>query len=1398
MIAATPVEKKSSIQQAEKKKKKRQAEPLPLLVPGIEHANLQTQKLDAPKAGTSTESSNKLSGHNVIPAVHGSQPAYAQGSELMHVELQASLQKTGDLNHPDTQKKEMDYKMTLGVNELRDYHDIKSGNNTVKPIQSIQEQVSKKEVAKNKSEVKKESTSIVADVSESIEITNDTQTLTESSSEQLPIKPTQDISLVNEAKKEKIMLQNPPAKIAQPKAIKANKEVKIVSNGNPGDLLANLSLSPATKLADNFNPIQTESTGVLNNQNKETASQLPKIDASQGSAFNKAKTKNNLNSGKTIAKTSKKTVKSVSTKPAIKEIPFPEKTPLKKVNYSFVGSKSVAVEKKAQSQLDAINLNTAAIPTKMQESAKLDLSGEADTDHLSIERDDASQDMSIKKNLASNDIHKDYGENDIIKEPTKEILKTKNKLQTRNVKINPVKAFKLEGIEEAGINSNFEPIIQEKIGAESGKYETAQLEHDKKVLEEENTAETKIEIEKNNSKDKQLKSVKDAHSDVNKSRADWQKELDKTETDFAKKAGDQAKTTIGNISKEKTAGEKTAQGHINKANDDAYKEKERADKEANEKKSEKKKESGGFFGWVADKASAFINALKDALNFIFTKLREAVKAIFDFAKKLVLAALELARKAIVSFIKGFAVLLKGFLDIALAAFPVLRDRIKAKIDHYVTVAEKYVNQAFDLFKKAVTAIIDFLASAVDALLGVLQAFYNLILDAINFIVAGIIKIIEFIFNLNVAAAMSVFEFFGALAEEALGGNPANPLQDIEVPMGQEKSWAAAMGLQTETQVAQEGKESINTAIPVLTKPKLDDGDVVLEPYPAVTMDQDSMRSLPNLKDGEKFELGGAGENSVTTQQFQESAAFDAGYSIHNEEQNLEQKPNAADAANQMQKEPDPDWRHWDDERKLQYYNEQMLTESAQTGNAEPTKEKATPEATVDNSPEALITKTGRLGVGRRLEFMGEQMLTGIKAFWNKYKGWIITGLVVALVAVAAILFFSGGTALGLVVEAIGEALTLIFGAYAVFRAMGMIWEYVKKAWAGDKQGAAKALATAFAIIVVEFFIDKIMAGMGKVYKRMLKAFKATKVGRFVRKVVAIVKTVQRKVGNLIKKGISKLRGTKLVVFLEKIAVKGANKLDDLRNKILTKFGFKKIWFEKHGRYIELWGDFNPKVLLMREDGEHELHDIPKDKISTHKGETFAEINGQKVKVEKVNNKQIITNETLDPNTGLTSRKNTVVRKDGSTVEVTTINKHGVNEDLLPIFPSGRMASNAQEFAGKNFKLSPELAAKYGEDVPFTKDGFPDFEEVMNRKGLEIKEVEIQMSGDSPTDIRAANKEAFGKSATDKKVQIGFEDYTWHHHHDQKRMILIPTDLHNAARHYGGDALTRAKLGLEEI
>jgi hypothetical protein len=150
--AAPPVKKESHTQQAEHKKKQQQIEPLSLPLRETENANGQTQKPDGEtiKNGLPNEGRNRLSNHNGIPAVHGrSLPIYRQGAEIMHEKLQASLAQTGDLNHPDTKKVEMDYKRTLGISELRDYHDIKSGTYFAK---TPAEQVAMAEVAKSNPE----------------------------------------------------------------------------------------------------------------------------------------------------------------------------------------------------------------------------------------------------------------------------------------------------------------------------------------------------------------------------------------------------------------------------------------------------------------------------------------------------------------------------------------------------------------------------------------------------------------------------------------------------------------------------------------------------------------------------------------------------------------------------------------------------------------------------------------------------------------------------------------------------------------------------------------------------------------------------------------------------------------------------------------------------------------------------------------------------------------------------------------------------------------------------------------------------------------------------------------------------------------------------------------------
>lgn len=133
MAGTTASDKKNNTQQTDQKKKPTEA--LAWRMPGTEYANSQGQNQTAYSKFASNESENRESGTNVIPSVHGSQPLYANGSERMYTKFQESLEQTGDYNHPETQKKEMDYKKTLGIDQLREYNDAKSQD---EPVESEQ------------------------------------------------------------------------------------------------------------------------------------------------------------------------------------------------------------------------------------------------------------------------------------------------------------------------------------------------------------------------------------------------------------------------------------------------------------------------------------------------------------------------------------------------------------------------------------------------------------------------------------------------------------------------------------------------------------------------------------------------------------------------------------------------------------------------------------------------------------------------------------------------------------------------------------------------------------------------------------------------------------------------------------------------------------------------------------------------------------------------------------------------------------------------------------------------------------------------------------------------------------------------------------------------------------
>ncbi|MEU4364092.1 polymorphic toxin-type HINT domain-containing protein [Promicromonospora sp. NPDC023987] len=91
---------------------------------------------------------------------------------------------------------------------------------------------------------------------------------------------------------------------------------------------------------------------------------------------------------------------------------------------------------------------------------------------------------------------------------------------------------------------------------------------------------------------------------------------------------------------------------------------------------------------------------------------------------------------------------------------------------------------------------------------------------------------------------------------------------------------------------------------------------------------------------------------------------------------------------------------------------------------------------------------------------------------------------------------------------------------------------------------------------------------------------------------------------------------------------------------------------------------------------------------------------------------------------------------------------------------------------RNFKLAGGQHPKT--DVPFDKDGYPDFSAWRHP---DVDDVRIELTGSRTKDFKAANEKA-GLTETP-------ENYTWHHHQDPGLMQLIDEDIHAATGHTGG-------------
>ncbi|SMP13248.1 hypothetical protein [Chryseobacterium profundimaris] len=134
--------------------------PLSRFLSGMKAAAMQAQKSGdtSGKHGLTKADKNKVALNGKVMAVHGSQTIYDQGSEVMYGRLRESLNQTGSINHPKTKAVEKGYMTTLNIDQVQDYHQLKSGNYTPKTLQeqAVVHQMVKKTENKIKTTEEKE------------------------------------------------------------------------------------------------------------------------------------------------------------------------------------------------------------------------------------------------------------------------------------------------------------------------------------------------------------------------------------------------------------------------------------------------------------------------------------------------------------------------------------------------------------------------------------------------------------------------------------------------------------------------------------------------------------------------------------------------------------------------------------------------------------------------------------------------------------------------------------------------------------------------------------------------------------------------------------------------------------------------------------------------------------------------------------------------------------------------------------------------------------------------------------------------------------------------------------------------------------------------------------------
>ncbi|MEM0996006.1 MAG: hypothetical protein AAGN35_02955 [Bacteroidota bacterium] len=857
---------------------------------------------------------------------------------------------------------------------------------------------------------------------------------------------------------------------------------------------------------------------------------------------------------------------------------------------------------------------------------------QGDTDPNQIGNQEAVQRGQVQNHLsvAQQNSAVNMGEDHIIAETQGKLIQSKTEIPTPAPLVGKDIPFHEPPAEIAGsIGPQLDAEYQAKTDAELKKKEQADAEYDSEVSTGFQDTQNQISVAETDSNQQQQARKLQAQGEVGGLRRQWQAENDAVMSKYQDQAGKKKLETEGAVGRKASAADSEVAGLYRKADQDIASEEKKADadiareKEEGEKEKKKKKKKRRFGSRLKKFFKGIGDKIKNAISKIADALRKVVDKIVSIAKAAAKKVIEAAASAIKVIIRAAGEALKAIASVALAAFPALRDKFNALIDRAVKLACEAVDKIAAVLEQVVNKLLDGLGALIKLAITVLEKYYQFIIEALEMIFELIMKLLMGLKNLVLSVGKMPGYFMGAAAKEAIGTDVTQPLDGIErTPAEQAKYEKMRQGDRNAVNGVAQASQGIEPEAQTLAgKDVLRFGDVELAGGPEVFEGLD----LGDFgdEDGEIMELGGA-EEPITTADLRQIGFAGAEGKMDSEAGGPEMEAEAA---------PNPDFASMSDDAKLDYYLKQMGGDSSKMETGAEGGEMAADLAGGEGGLESLQAKTGPLSVAQRLGFVVQQMARGIGVWFKENQMKVYGALIGALAGAGIITMLAGPAGLMAVIKLLLGVMTAYFGAEAVIRIEQHMFRWGKEAWNGNIESGAENLAIALAIFVMEFALEFILGVVMKMIDRakaiVKSALRAAKKGmKTVSKAAKGIGKGLGKVGNVIVKN-----GKYMVNGFKKGWSKGVSTVGELKDKVLKRFGFKRIWIETKGQWIELWGSFNTKV------------NLGKMKKPTTKKASVGKVSKPKITKPKKKGKTVgdtrkeFTTNKVDPKTGKRVRHN---------------------------------------------------------------------------------------------------------------------------------------------------------------